>query len=232
MEIEAKFRVVNRSIFVGLRRLAAIGPFELLHIPGVERQHNTYFDTADRRLSAGRVSLRVRDLGGRRIATVKRSLGSEAGIHTREEWEVEIGAGEHPAGWPASAARERALAALAGAPIAPLMIIHTRRQYSYAVRAGVTVAELSLDEGAIAAGGRALGFRELEVELLADGTRADLDALIELLQARFPLIPEPRGKKSRGMDLVDSEADGLLAVSARRSTFLDRAWDDALAVGA
>ena len=231
MEVEAKFRVENRSIFIGLRRLAALGPFDLLHLPGVEHQHNTYFDTADRRLSAGRVTLRVRDLGGRRIATVKRSLGARGGIHTREEWEVEIGAGDHPADWPASAARDRALAALGGAAIAPLVRIRTRRQYSYAVSAGVQVAELSLDEGAIAAGGRAIGFRELEVELLPDGTRAELDALIEQLQARFPLIPESRGKKTRGLALMDLAGDGMLAVPARLPTGPDLVEEDALAVG-
>jgi inorganic triphosphatase YgiF len=75
---------------------------------------------------------------------------------------------------------------LDGTAILPLVTIRTRRQYSYVVRAGATVAELSLDEGAIMAGGRAIGFRELEVELLEDGTRADLDALINHLQARFP----------------------------------------------
>jgi inorganic triphosphatase YgiF len=226
MEVEAKFRVVNRSIFVGLRRLAAIGPFELHHIPGVEHQHNTYFDTPDRRLSAGRLTLRVRDLGSRRIATVKRSLGGDAGIHMREEWEVEIGEGEHPACWPASAARDRALAALAGAPIASLLTIRTRRKYSYALRAGTRVAELSLDEGAIVAGGGAIGFRELEVELLADGSRADIDALIEQLLDRFPLIPEPLGKKTRGLALLDRAA-GHLAPAAPALV-----GEHALAVGA
>ena len=226
MEIEAKFRVENRSIFIGLRRLAALGPFDLVHIPGIEHQLNTYFDTADRRLSAARVTLRVRDLGSRRIATVKRSLGTNTGIHTREEWEVQIAGGEHPAGWPASPARDRALAALGGAAIVPLMSIRTRRQYSYAVRAGAQVAELSLDEGTIMAGGRAIGFRELEVELLADGTRPDLDELLGYLQAGFPLIPEARGKKTRGMALLDRAAD------PRPPGFSELAPEDALALRA
>jgi len=209
LEIEAKFRVVNRALFASLRQLTTLGPFLLVHTPGTERQHNTYFDTADRRLTAARTSLRVRDLGSRRLATVKRSLSTQAGIHTREEWEVDLDAGDHPADWPASAARNHALAALDGAPIFPLMTIRTRRQYSYALLGDVQVAEISLDEGVIMAGGRTLGFRELEVELLPEGTRADLDALIEHLQARFTLIPESRGKKKRGLTLLEQAAADL-----------------------
>ena len=203
MEIEAKFRVVNRAVFTSLRQLTTLGPFALVHIPGVEHQHNTYFDTADRRLTNNRVTLRVRDLGGRRIATVKRSLSTQAGIHTREEWEIDLCAGEHPADWPAGAARDQALRWLAGTPIFPLMTIRTRRQYSYALLADIQVAEISLDEGVILAGGRMVSFRELEVELLPDGTRADLDGLVGTLQARFALIPESRGKKKRGLELLD-----------------------------
>jgi len=209
LEIEAKFRVVNRMVFTSLRQLTALGPFPLVHTPGTERQHNTYFDTANRRLTAARMTLRVRDLGDRRIATVKRSLSTHAGIHRRDEWEIDLDGGDHPADWPASTARDRALAALNGAPIFPLMIIRTSRQYSYALLADTKVAEISLDEGVIMAGGRTVGFRELEAELLPQGTRADLDSLIEHLQARFALIPESRGKKKRGLALLEQAAADL-----------------------
>lgn len=214
MEIEAKFRVSSRSVFADVLQLPSLGPYGLERISGIEHQYNTYFDTLDRRLTALRHSLRIRDLGARRIATVKRSLGISMGIHRREEWEVEIDAGDDPQDWPASAARERALAVLGGAPIVPLVSIRTRRQYIYAVHAGSRLAELSLDEGAIMAGGRAIGFRELEIELLAGGTEADLDTLIRSLRERFPLAPEPRGKKARGMALLDRAPAGLTITPA------------------
>ena len=232
MEIEAKFRVVNRAIFASLRQLTKLGAFRLVHTPGIEYQHNTYFDTADQRLNANRTTLRVRDLGSRRIATVKRSLSTQAGIHTREEWEVDLDAGEHPADWPAGSARDQALAALGGAAIFPLMVIRTRRQYSYALLADAPVAEISLDEGVILAGGRAVGFRELEVELLAGGTRADLDALIYRLQARFALIPESRGKKKRGMQLLNRALDDLAAGARIRTVAGTADQGDVLIIGA
>jgi len=232
MEIEAKFRVVNRAVFTSLHQLTILGDFLLVHTPGIEQQHNTYFDTADRRLTANRVTLRVRDLGSRRIATVKRSLSTQAGIHTREEWEVELDAGEHPIDWPAGAARDQALLWLDGADLFPLMTILTRRQYSYALLADTQVAEISLDEGTILAGGRAVGFRELEVELLPFGTRADLDALVETLQARFALIPESRGKKKRGLELLARANDDLPTGVRIRTVAGTAEQGDVLAVGA
>ena len=232
MEIEAKFRVANRAVFTSLRQLATLAPFLLVHIPGTERQHNTYFDTADRRLTAERTTLRVRDLGGRRLATVKRSLSTQAGIHTREEWEVDLDGGEHPADWPASAARDRALAALNGAPIFPLMTIRTCRQYSYVMLDDKQVAEISLDEGVIMAGGRTAGFREIEVELLPQGTRANLDLLIDQLQARFALIPESRGKKKRGLELLAHAIDDLATGLRTRAVAGTAEQADVLAVGA
>jgi triphosphatase len=217
MEIEAKFRVDQPAIFDDLLRLSVLGPFHLLATPGIEYQHNTYFDAPDRRLSTRHYSLRVRDVGKRRIGTVKRSLPTQAGIHSREEWEVELGQSDDPNDWPSSAARDQALAALAGAAVAPLMAIHTRRQYIYAVRAATVVAELSLDEGTIAAGGRTVEFRELEVELLEGQSRADLDILLHHLQARYPLIPESRGKKSRGLALLDIAGGVPLHIGLERT---------------
>ncbi|MEO7911664.1 MAG: CYTH domain-containing protein [Roseiflexaceae bacterium] len=230
MEIEAKFRVINRAVFTSLRQLTTLGAFLLVHTSGTERQHNTYFDTADRRLTADRTTLRVRDLGERRIATVKRSLSTKAGIHTRDEWEVDLDGGEHPLDWPASPARDRALAALDGAPIFPLMTIHTSRQYSYALLDDLQVAEISLDEGVILAGGRTVGFRELEAELLPQGTCADLDALIEQLHAHFMLIPESRGKKKRGLALLEQASDNSSAGLRLRPTIETAEQADLLTV--
>ena len=209
IEIEAKFRVDQRAVFAELLRITALGPFTLIPTPGIEYQHNTYFDTLDRRLTAQRYTLRVRDLGHRRIGAFKRSLHTHAGIHTREEWEVELDAGDEPFAWPASLARDRAIAALGGAAVVPLIAVHTQRQYMYALRGSSVVAELSLDEGTIAAGERTLDFCELEVELLEGQPRAELDTLLDHLRARYPLVPEARGKKSRGLALLDDPGQAV-----------------------
>ena len=204
MEIEAKFRVDDDQTFPQLLALDAIGAFKLVAEPDAEDQRNVYFDTADRRLRAGQYGLRVRDLGGRRIATLKGAATARDGMYERDEWETEIGDDDNPAAWPAGEARDRTLALLDGAEPLPILAIRTHRLHIIALRNGIRVAELSLDSGAIDAGGRADSFRELEIELLKTGTRADLDALVALLRARFTLTPEDRSKLARGLALLDS----------------------------
>lgn len=203
MEIEAKFRVDDAHTFLVLPGLTAIGPFHLAPAPDPETQRNTYFDTDDGRLRSQRYGLRVRDLGARRIATLKGAASAQDGVYERDEWEVEIGDDDRPERWPASEAREHALALLGGAPLHPILTIETLRRHIYASRNGARIAELSLDEGTISAGGLSERFRELEIELLKEGTRADFDELIAMLRARFPLVPEDRSKLARGLALLD-----------------------------
>jgi inorganic triphosphatase YgiF len=206
MEIEAKFRIEDDHTFPELQRLEAIGLFRLVAEPHVEDQRNVYFDTADRRLRAGQYGLRVRDLGDRRIATLKGAAQARDGMYERDEWEVEIGDDDRPAAWPASEARDRVLALLGGATLLPILAIHTRRQHIFATREAERVAELSLDQGTISAGDRKQNFRELEIELLKTGTRADFDTLVGLLRERFALVPEDRSKLARGLALLDETA--------------------------
>jgi triphosphatase len=207
MEIEAKFRVEDDRTFGQLLDLDALGPFRLAAAPRVEEQRNIYYDTADRRLRAGQYGLRVRHLGDRRIATLKSAAQAQDGMYERDEWEVEIGEDERPESWPASEARDRTLALLGGATPLPILTINTRRRHLFASRDTARIAELSLDAGAISAGGREQPFRELEIELLKTGTRADLDELVALLRDRFALIPEERSKLARGLALLDSTSE-------------------------
>ena len=203
MEIEAKYRVDGQRTFDDLLSLSALGPFRLAPAPNPEDQRNTYFDTADSRLRGARYGLRVRDLGARRIATLKGDARVVDGVYEREEWEVAIGDDDRPESWPPSEARERTLALLDGAPLLPILTIRTLRRHIYASRDGSDVAEISLDESLISAGGREERLRELEIELLGAATRADLDNLVALLRGRYPLVPEERSKLARGLALLD-----------------------------
>lgn len=202
MEIEAKYRVPDRRIFEVLLRLPSLGDVALIPSPGLEYQHNTYYDTPDRRLTAQRASLRIRESGGTRVATLKYSRGGSGAIHIRDEWEATIGAEPHPSAWPDSSTRAQALHIVAGAPLVALFTIQNRRYRIGLVRNSAVIGELSLDEGHIQAGGRILGFRELEIELSHDGAPDDLVRLGALLAHCFGLSPEPRGKRSRGVALL------------------------------
>jgi inorganic triphosphatase YgiF len=203
VEIEAKFRVPDRRVFAALLSLPAIAGSVLAARPAPEQQHTIYFDTPDSRLRAWRASLRLREVEGSRTATVKRSHGGSGAVHVRDEWEVAVGVATHPRFWPSSEARAQALALVGGAPLLPQVRVVTRRHVINAYRAERLLAELCLDEGHVGAGGRVLGFRELEVELV-DGTLAELDELCVALAGRFALHPEPLGKRSRGFALLDA----------------------------
>jgi triphosphatase len=208
MEIEAKFRIDDAQIFAALQHLSSLGPFDLVVAPHHENQRNIYFDTADRRLRRAQYGLRVRTVGHRRVATLKGAAQVRDGMYERDEWEIDVD-DDDPHTWPASEVRERVLALLGGAALAPTLTIQTRRQHIYAERDGARVAELSLDEGDINAGSLQQHFRELEIELLGAGERADLDELVGLLRERFALIPEDRSKLARGLALLDAaEAAG------------------------
>lgn len=207
MEIEAKFRIEDDQVFPALMELASLGPFKLAAEPHAEDQRNVYFDTADRRLRQAQYGLRVREIGARRIATLKGAAQVRDGVYERDEWEVDVD-DDDPHAWPDGEVRERVLDLIGDATLAPTLAIRTRRQHIYAEREGARIAELSLDEGDISAGALGQHFRELEIELLADRQRSELDQLVELLCERFTLIPEDHSKLARGLALLDTAEAG------------------------
>jgi triphosphatase len=201
LEIEAKFRVDDDLMFSWLPRLTSLGRFELTAEPTIEQQHNIYFDSADEHLRAAGYSLRVREVAGQRTATLKRSRGRTGNLRIRDEWELAIGPADDPRHWPGGELRERVLEALAGAAAMPLFEVDTHRRHIYAKRDGRAVADICLDTGTVRAGSLTETFRELEVELLSQSERPAFDSLIGLLRLSFPLFPEKRTKKSRGLAL-------------------------------
>lgn len=205
MEIEQKYRVDDDGLFLALLDLRELDDYMLHPAPEPEQQHNSYYDTADRRLRAARHGLRVRTIGEHRIATLKGEGTSVDGRSARGEWETPVDS-DDVAGWPAGELRERVLAITGGAPLAPLLAIRTTRHNIRASRAGTEVALISLDNAEIAAGGRTQPIRELEIELHGEGTLADLDALCAALLARFSLQPERLSKLARGLALLEAAA--------------------------
>ena len=202
MEIEQKYRVDDERVFEALRELRDLDGYTLhLHITP-EQQHNIYFDTSGGRLRTAKHGLRVRELPDKRIATLKGPASGGEGRSARDEWEVEIGAVDTPAAWPPSQARDHTLALVGDEPLVRLLTIDTTRQHIIAIHNESEVAELSMDEGTILAGGHVEAFRELEIELKGEGTPADLDALSRALRARFHLVPDDRSKLARGLALL------------------------------
>ncbi|NJN15830.1 MAG: CYTH domain-containing protein [Oscillochloris sp.] len=202
MEIEAKYRISEADLLqmAGLTELAG---YTLRARPAAELQRNTYFDSADRRLTAAHYGLRVRRVGPHARVTLKGPAEvSERGVHQRAEYEFP-GSSPDPQHWPNEEARDLALALLRGAELVQLLTIDTERLIRYAVRDGVDVAEIALDRGIIRAGERTELICELEIELLPAGEPSDIDTLAAAFAEHGTLTPEMRSKLQRGMALLD-----------------------------
>ena len=170
-----------------------------------------YADTADRRLAAVGLALRMRQEDRRWVQTLK---GRGDGLMQRLEHELPLPAqagiptldAQRHAGTPVGA---RLLAMLAdGTPLQPIYRTDIRRLHRR-VRHGGAVIELAYDRGHILAGGQKLGVDEIEFELIR-GPRAALLSLAARWAHRHGLWWDVRTKSERGHRL----ALGLDAVPA------------------
>jgi CHAD domain-containing protein/uncharacterized protein YjbK len=207
MEQEAKFQVNDRAIFAALQQLPELEGRPLTAL-GTEQQHNTYYDTPEGTLRAQHYMLRVREVGSRRIATLKWNGRADGAIHAREELETELGDGELWQQWPAGPLGE-SVAALLGEPqpLVALFSIATERERLLVWLPEAPQLELALDSSTIIIGERQNGFYELEAELLSQGSADDLQVVAEALQRRFELVPAQGSKYERGLALLDAASD-------------------------
>lgn len=157
-----------------------------------------YYDTADRRLSSLRWTLRLRQENDRLVATLK----TPGTGHARGEWEcpaynihdaipvlLEIGA------------PQELRSMLEGQTLAPLCAAQFTRRVCTLVLADGTVCELCGDIGQLAGGGREEALCELELELKS-GSGSMVQAYAAELQDRFGLREELRSKFQRASALA------------------------------
>jgi triphosphatase len=198
-EVELKLQVPAAALAAVERELAR-GSTQRLRLQAI------YFDTADRRLAAAGLALRVRKEGRRWVQTLK--SGSAHGIERSEhDVPLTLPAGLEPVPDPAlhgGTAPGDALAALlaaGGGPLLPLYRtdIWRRRRLLRSQRGTV---ELALDRGEITATGpdgqtRRWPVCELEVELQRGDARAVTDVAARWA-VRHGLWLDTRGKAERG----------------------------------
>nr|WP_083778612.1 CYTH domain-containing protein [Oscillochloris trichoides] len=201
MEVEAKYAVSGRDMDV-IAALGQLGPYVLHPEPKPEHQQNRYFDTPDRRLAQARYGLRLREVAGRSLVTLKGPAEVSQGLHRRAEYEFDHNDPD-PHSWPPGPARELALALTGNAPLLPTVTILTHRKIIFATYQDRTVAEICLDQGMIHAAGQNQPFSELEIELLPGGSESDLVAIADTLRTIIALHPESRSKLQRGLALME-----------------------------
>jgi triphosphatase len=167
-------------------------------IPESQVQRSTYFDSREFDLEKAGVLLRVREMAGKRIQTVK-SVSTDS-IFGRDEFENEI-ATDRPD-----------LHAIANTPLAPVMTTRIERRLRPLFRTQVerrkyihtengTKVEVALDQGRIIANRRWLPICELELEL-KNGARKDLYALARQIGRSLPMRLSITSKAARGYALL------------------------------
>lgn len=217
-EIELKFQVPAARL-PALERALATKTAERVALRAV------YYDTADARLEAAQMVLRVRSEGGRWVQALK---GRGDGLMQRLEDEVVLpDAADPPRPDPArhdGTAAGRALLELLGD--APLQPVHGTdiRRLRRVLREGGTRIEVALDVGEVLAGDRRAPVCELELEWVSGPLTGLLDLADRWVQ-RFGLVLDPTTKSERAQWL----RQGLDAPPVVRAQDLPLAADTDLA---
>jgi triphosphatase len=219
LEIELKFQVPAASR-PALRRALATATARTVRLQAV------YVDTADQRLAAAGLALRLRKQGRFWVQALK---GRGDGLMQRLEHEVTL---PPQRGVPVLDPARHAGTAV-GATLMQLLADGTPLQERYRtdirrllrrVRSGGATVEVALDEGRIVAGGLSLPVCEAEFELVSGPPAALLD-LAERWALRHGLWLDVRSKAERGHRL----AQGLERVAATSATAA--AWPAAATPG-
>jgi inorganic triphosphatase YgiF len=192
LEIEQKFDVdpgFTRPSFGGLTGISAAAP-ALYHLSA------TYYDTADQRLAASKITLRRRTGGTDEGWHLK--LPAAAGA--RREIHAPLGPGDEPV--PAELAGQVA-EVTAGQPLAPVARLDTEREVvTLHGDDGTVRAEVADDAvtGRRLPGGEPLRWREVEVEV----TRADPELQRAAADVLFGAGARPAGHASKLARVLDA----------------------------
>jgi len=154
---------------------------------------STYFDTPQGDLRRARISLRIREGGGKRVQTLKRGDG-----FAREEHEAEILSEGLNLDFPALKAALPPAKRKALAPIFTVRVIRRQRTFDFA---GAAI-ELAVDEGEVQAGERSRRISEVELELKS-GDCGPMFELARQLSKTAPLYLSFDGKATQGQGLID-----------------------------
>ena len=156
-----------------------------------------YYDTPDKALSSRYWTLRSRMENGVAVCTLKTPLPDGS----RGEWELECGAIEDAVPALCKLGAPAELEVLARKGLVPSCAARFTR-LAAALEISDATVELALDQGWLLGGGKELPFAEVEVELKS-GREEAATAFAEALAAEFALIPEPKSKVQRALELAN-----------------------------
>lgn len=189
--------------------------------PHTRRLRSVYFDSETLGLKAAGISLRVREVAGGFIQTLKRGERAAGGLFEREEHEIEVASLSLELDSVDPGLRSAVDAALGGTTPVPVFETDMQRVH-VGQRDGEDVWELDLDQGHVVAGSARVAISEVELELV-DGNPVRLfEAALALLDD-FELAPGGLSKAARGYALArgDSPARKLSEELASLAADLD-----------
>ncbi|MEQ8334142.1 CHAD domain-containing protein [Nisaea sp.] len=168
------------------------------------RLKSTYFDTPGKQLAAAGMNLRIREIGSRRLQTLKVGNGWQAGIAERVEIEGWVST-DQPTLDLIHAPEIRAFLSKDGIweRLQPTFVTdfrRTSRLLNFTGRFGDATISVDLDSGEIRSGSRKTAISELELELKA-GSPAALYDLAHAINEQIPMRVEHRGKAVRAAEL-------------------------------
>jgi CHAD domain-containing protein len=203
VEVEAKFSIPERDTLLRLRRIVRLGPYT--PEAGVTQEVlDRYYDTTERTLFHNGYACRFRYREGACVVALKGLGQAESAIHERYESEqvLPVGATADPTTWPEWEGRELVTSLLENEPLEEIVIVEQTRHVRPLRQGDRLVAELSVDQATIHAGGHHQDYGCLEAELVEEGTIGDLRVLASHLTETWGLSPEPRSKFELGLALL------------------------------
>lgn len=230
-ETELKLRLIRPEAYDRIVADQALMDLSIQEGGEVLSLDNTYYDTADHRLLDALLTLRLRDTGEERIATVKNAGTITGGLFSRGEWNLTLGEEPLTAQTFADTAIGAALAEAVGdRELEPICKTDFQR-ITRMLHVGDARIEFAADRGEITAGDKRELLCEVELEL-KDG---DVNGLLQTgswLAERYPLLVEKKSKFERGLRLAGfaREQPAAPAVDAQNQTIRQALTDGMLAL--
>ena len=213
-EFELKLRMSPERL-EQLRRSALLR--SLARERAVTRHFTTvYFDTPDRALQQRGIALRIRQIGDRRIQTVKVPLGEVGAVHAHRELETDVDSDTPQLHQVADDELREFLTRPEIADALQPVFSSEFERTAVPVKLFDSEIEVALDHGEIGAGGRSAPLNEAELELKT-GRRERLYELAIALNEAIPVSLEAETKAARGYRLAAERGAGFLPRWAGRT---------------
>ena len=166
---------------------------------------STYFDTPEFALHQAGMSLRVREMGERKLQTLKAPVPGAiaSGLQRSAEYEAEVEKSRPEIG-KVDDPRLRRWIKKQGLPRALDPVFTTRiKRTTMPLRLGDSDIELAIDEGSIEGSGRKVPIREVELELKSGRPTRLIELALMLVQGDVDFTLERRTKPARGYALYE-----------------------------